>query len=589
MTDGRIMTRGLLVRVLLAWALIAVTAFLGAREAIPELRFNDPDDALRLLEVRNLLAGQGWFDLHLHMVDPPRGVLMHWSRLVDVPIAAVILALAPLVGQAAAEQAAVVVVPALTLLCGMLLTARLAKRFASDMAALVACFLWPLAFATMTQFAPLRIDHHGWQIVALLAAANGLFAQDRRRGGWIIGGALAVGMAISLELLPYAALFAGVLGLRWLREDDRAGLPAMLGGLALASVALFLATRGFDPTPYCDIASPAYVAGFVVAAVLVALVARRRPGPLALVLLLGASAVAVLAVFLALAPQCTRGPFAALDPLVYEYWYKNVLEGLPVWRQPLPNMMQMAVPPLLGLFAAAFLWRTGEDEAKRRDWLTYLLLLAGFYLVAIVVARAGAAACALATVPTACALRPLLARVQVWRGAGLRILAITGLLVGLVPGMAVVAIQKVAPLLGGAATAPAPTTSMQQVCGMPGSLATLKALPKSTLFTPLDIGPWVLLRSDHAVIATGHHRASDAMRDVISAFLAPPEEARAIIRRHGGAYVLSCSDLTEAGVYRDMAKQGLMARLLANRPPEWLEPVPLPADAGTLRVWRVKD
>ena len=122
---------------------------------------------------------------------------------------------------------------------------------------------------------------------------------------------------------------------------------------------------------------------------------------------------------------------------------------------------------------------------------------------------------------------------------------------------------------------------------MPWSVAVLDALPHSTLFTPLDIGPWVLLRSHHGVVATGHHRASAPMRDVISAFLARPDEAHALIRKHGAAYVLTCSDLTEAGVYRDMSGKGLMALLLAGKPPSWLQPVPLPGDAGTLRVWKV--
>ena len=45
------------------------------------------DDAMRLVEVRDLLAGQGWFDLTQYRLSPPGGVAMHWSRLVDVPLA----------------------------------------------------------------------------------------------------------------------------------------------------------------------------------------------------------------------------------------------------------------------------------------------------------------------------------------------------------------------------------------------------------------------------------------------------------------------------------------------------------------------
>ncbi len=64
-----------------------------------ELRLPDTDDAMRLVQVRDLLAGQGWFDLsqHRHAGAPP----MHWSRLVDAPIAALILLVRPFAGPAA--------------------------------------------------------------------------------------------------------------------------------------------------------------------------------------------------------------------------------------------------------------------------------------------------------------------------------------------------------------------------------------------------------------------------------------------------------------------------------------------------------
>ena len=52
-------------------------------------RFPDTDDVMRLVQVRDLLGGQGWFDLYQHRMNPPEGTLMHWSRLVDAPLAGV--------------------------------------------------------------------------------------------------------------------------------------------------------------------------------------------------------------------------------------------------------------------------------------------------------------------------------------------------------------------------------------------------------------------------------------------------------------------------------------------------------------------
>ncbi|MFM9935180.1 MAG: hypothetical protein ACKVOL_03155, partial [Novosphingobium sp.] len=103
-------------RVLLCWTLLALTMIAVNFKLIAIMRFGDPDDALRLLQVRDLLAGQSWFDVHQYRIAAPEGVPMHWSRLVDIPIAAMILLLRPLLGTSAAELVTAVVVPLLTLL-----------------------------------------------------------------------------------------------------------------------------------------------------------------------------------------------------------------------------------------------------------------------------------------------------------------------------------------------------------------------------------------------------------------------------------------------------------------------------------------
>src|SRR5262249_8059017 len=51
----------------------------------------DTDDAMRLVEVRAFLAGQGWFDMTELRVAPPLGYETHWSRLIDAGLAALFL------------------------------------------------------------------------------------------------------------------------------------------------------------------------------------------------------------------------------------------------------------------------------------------------------------------------------------------------------------------------------------------------------------------------------------------------------------------------------------------------------------------
>jgi hypothetical protein len=93
---------------LIIWAATLVSFFVGSRGFGPDY---STDDAMRLVQIRDLLAGQGWFDLTQHRLDPPAGVAMHWSRLIDLPIAALIRAGELAMPRALAETVATIVWP----------------------------------------------------------------------------------------------------------------------------------------------------------------------------------------------------------------------------------------------------------------------------------------------------------------------------------------------------------------------------------------------------------------------------------------------------------------------------------------------
>jgi len=394
--------KGFLPRVALVFALFAVLAVLTDISGIAALRFPDPDDTLRLVQVRDLIAGQGWFDLHQHRVDAlDGGVPMHWSRLVDIPLAAAILALRPFIGQPAAEMAALVGVPLLTFFCAVLLAMRIAWRFFGREAATLTGLALALSVPVVSQMRPLRIDHHGWQVVLALAAVNALMAKSPRLGGWLAGLALAAWLSVSIEGLPLAAVIVGLTAWRWLRRAaDKTWLVATMQGLAFGSAALFLATRGLsDLAAHCDAIAPIHLAVFAWGAgalsALAALAPRTRLHTLAGFGAVGAGALTLL---LSVAPQCAGGGFAELDPLVRQYWYLGVAEGLPVWQHPLGEALQVVVPPVIGIWAAIRLARGASGKA-REWWADYALLLSAALLIAVAVTRAGAVAGALAAVP----------------------------------------------------------------------------------------------------------------------------------------------------------------------------------------------
>ncbi|WP_295637637.1 hypothetical protein [Novosphingobium sp.] len=582
----------LAIRVVIVWVLLCALMFVAKGHALFMHRFPDPDDALRLVQVRDLLAGQSWFDVHQYRIAAPEGVPMHWSRLVDIPIAAMILALRPLLGQPLAETMTCIVVPLLTLLCALALIGRLAGRLFTVEIAGFSCLLAALSVPAMFQFQPMRIDHHAWQIVLALAALNGLAETDRAKGGWIIGLSMAASLAISIEGLPLTAAFVGVLALRFLRNRaDVAGLVHGSAALALGSIAFFLGTRGLtDLAEHCDTVSPAHLAAFAAAALgCLGLTALRNRPPLAIAAAGAAVAAISAAIVLAAAPSCANGAFAALDPLVRKFWYANVFEGQPVWNLTWRELIFMVGPPVIGLAASLRLLQIAPTATERAWWFDFTLIMLAATLIGLMVTRACGAAALIATVPTGWLLRDRIdiariAAAPVWR----RVLRYATVLLLVFPGVPVVTVDAATQV---ALPARKPQTAAPQAYGASScdydKLAVgLRKLPDTDIFAPLDPGPRIILDTGHRVIATGHHRGVAGIHDVIAAFIAPPDEAKAIVVKRHATLLLICPDQIEADNYRTAAPKGLMAALLSNRAPSWLTPVDL-APGSHFKAWRV--
>src|SRR6059058_2445745 len=209
------------------WKLIALLVWLGfvlghiysEWNNIRWFNLSDTDDNMRMMQVRALLHGQDWFDLRQYHLNPPFGANIHWSRLVDLPIAGLILALRPFLGGPGAERWAVGVaplIPYLLLLLSVALTARrLIDRRAYPLAFLVLFF----AGSTNGMFMPERIDHHGWQLALLGLSIASIADPKRVRGGLLLGVSSALSLAIGLEMIIYLALAGVATVLFWV--DDR--------------------------------------------------------------------------------------------------------------------------------------------------------------------------------------------------------------------------------------------------------------------------------------------------------------------------------------------------------------------------------
>ncbi|TGD94251.1 hypothetical protein [Methylobacterium nonmethylotrophicum] len=578
--------RPALVWLIVAAGLAGVLSWPDLGAVLRALRLPDTDDAMRLLQVRDLLAGQPWFDLaqHRHAGAPP----MHWSRLVDAPIAALVILARPVLGAALAEGAAAILWPLLLFCLYAVILYRGVRRAFGWRAGALAVFAGTQAVFVTGLFAPGRIDHHNVQICAVLGLAL-LVARPAPTGrdGALAGALAALSLAVGLEALPVIAAAGLVLAATWLREG-RPALPAFLGfGLALGFVAPALYVAQTAPalwsTSACDALSPPWLWLCAAAAVTAAAAALLRGGPGARLGLLAAGGLATAGGFLALFPACAAGPFTAMPDLVREGWLLQVREMRPVWQ--VARMAPEAVlagylPVLLGA-AAASLWALrGPESAERRLmgiaagvlWLGLALgavQFRGLYVagafVPLVAGPVFDRAVALLRAPEASPRRRL--------GA----LALSLALCGKVWLLAAALPQALA---GTDKTLEADHAAWQG-CGAKQAVAALDVLPPGLILAEIDLGPNLLLHSHHAVVAAPYHRALPGLSAALEAF----QEAAALPRvaaRVGADYIVACAAPAkpdEVPTFAARLGRGEVA-------PPGLEPVPV---QGTpLRVWRLR-
>ncbi|WP_156680176.1 hypothetical protein [Sphingomonas profundi] len=569
------------------WLVACLWLLAGHAAEIAALRLPDSDDDLRLLQVRDWLDGQGWFDLRQHRLDPPAGADIHWSRLVDLPLAAIVLVARPLLGGGVAEAVAAAVVPLLTLFGAMALLALIARRAIAPAAWWWAPLLLLMASPALGMMAPLRIDHHGWQIVGVLALAYGLVMPARARGGATAGVAVAASLAIGVEMLPFlgAGMALAAIGFA-IDGEERVRLRALCasaGGATVVALLAFVApARRLGSA--CDALSATWALPLLAGCAVLVVGSVRAGGVRARWLWLGAGGLAAIGTLLvAGGGACLIDPYRAVDPVARALWLDRVSEALPLWRQTAEVAWASLALPLIGLAGGMLMLRRAPPEG-RRMWAVILVFSALSILLALAATRGAVVAQALA-LPGAAALGHL-GRERIV-ASGRMIVRVFGqvllflLVSAILPRLAIAAL--LAPPAGKAETM---AEAGAAACMRPRALAALDALPPATLFGFLDATPALLLHSHHSGIAGPYHRNGRAIADVMRAWAGDPAIAEAIVRRHRAAYVILCGDPAEAQLYDRRGPDGLHARLIRGETSAWLTPVKM--NNTPWRVWRVR-
>jgi hypothetical protein len=593
MTDGENMAiRHWRRWVLLIW-LLACVAFIVMRwQPILAFGLGDTDDNMRMAQVRALLNGQGWYDLRQHKLNPPEGFNIHWTRLVDLPIAALQLLIKPFFGTVIAEKASAALAPLIPLGVALFAMSIAMRRLVAPGAFAFAAALTLCCQAAMLMFMPLRVDHHGWQLTMLVIAIAGLADPNVRRGGLTMGLSSAVSLTIGLELMPFLVITGAAIVLHWIWEAEEAGRLRAYGvALALGCLAGYLGFASYDNAVWrCDVLSPIWLSTMMVAGALaVALSFVKTDQWLVRFALAAIGGAALAAGFATLFPQCIDRPEQISDELV-RVWFSNVREAKPLYTQPWTSIAMVVSLPVIGVVGAC--WSAWRAWGTRQFgvWAPIAFVSIVSLLLVLWQTRQGPAA-QLMGVPGATALAwaviPRLAnhKAMLVRTFGVvaSFLVISGLATGLIvsnlPG------DSVKPQTKDKKTDQAINIANGR-CPSLSAMKPVAALPAATIFTFVDLGPRLITVTHHKAIAGPYHRNGSAILDVHRAFGASPDEARSIMIRHGATLLLTCPNMSESTVHRARYKNGFYSRLARGEKFDWLTPVPMPKGSPLL-VWKI--
>ncbi|MPT46848.1 MAG: hypothetical protein E2598_00315 [Sphingobium sp.] len=573
---------------------------------------NDTDDNIRYVQVQDWLNGQGWYDLRQYRLDPPGGANIHWSRIVDIPIAGLILFFRLFMENGQADRWACAIAPMLPLFVLMLGLGFITRRLsAASSPAWIIAAIAPLgAPMGISMYMPLRIDHHGWQLAFMVLTLAGILDRKWMRGGVVAGLSTALSIAIGMEMMVYLAGAGGLIALRWVFKDGAgrrmAPYALSLGGGMGVMFALFASDA--NRLPMCDSISPIWVAvmGLVSAGMLILSMLPLRNWPMRL--MAGAVVGGIIGGFaLSIWPQCFTGAYQ-ISPELDRLWLSHVREAKPITAQSLPSAISMLALPIGGAMAAIIACITVRRDTERLwAWATVTLMTLFALGLMFWQVRAGPAAQLLAIPAIAWAAYAVLERIIAgsWR---VRIAAAFGgaLLLALFNASFVYGYVNrwTNAITGGPPPMNASQQSAQKArterlerirranarCRTLPALQALNALPPATIFTLVDLSPRLIATTHHSAIAGPYHRNEKAILDIHHAFDGNADNFRAIARRHGARYFLICPDFPEGTVYRSRSPNGFYAHAERGDVPPWMHQILLKnGDKLPYRLYRIED
>ena len=314
------------------WPWLAVALFVGCVQGIWWLlvddvvvrgAFADGDSYAHLVRALRLVETGAWFDSGLPRANAPFGDTLHWTRLFDVILIGLAMALTPALDFAdALFWAGVMVSPLLHGLVALALVWA-TMPVLGPTGAFVAGALSAIQFAILNFASVGRADHHLlFALIGVLALGfmvRSLNRDDVRRSDAVAaGGLLALGLWVGPETLVFLALCLAASGLAWLTGEPGGATRnvRLTLGLTVGLAVVLLVERGpqgfaeveYDRVSIVHLTLVLLLLGFWIASRKV-----KRGGRL----VAGIAGVAVTGVVMrTLYPEIFLNPLDQVDPVV---------------------------------------------------------------------------------------------------------------------------------------------------------------------------------------------------------------------------------------------------------------------------------
>jgi hypothetical protein len=567
----------------------------------------DTDSYMRLVRVRRLAESGGWFDITIPRSNAPFGSTLHWTRPVDVLLLAGAWLTEAFFGfDRALHLSGVLLSPVLlTAIC--FATAWSVRPLAGSRVRRYTMLAVLAQVGIMSYALPGRADHNMLILLAFVAmlgsAMRLLLEPDVRWASWATGAWAAFGLWVSTEFL--APLFVLLLTLLvlwvWMGESivGRAR-SASLGLLVVTVVAVVverpptaLLVAEYDRISVVHAFVAALVAGFWI---LAASTRASRLDALGRGVFAAVGTLLAAALLIAIYPRFLGGPMVDVHPDLKRTWLPFLTE----FRPYLSPTSLSGVGRMLAYLGQAFLALGVVAYGLRRDrgtpltgvWVLLGVALALFIPLGVRWIRFVTYAEMLGVIGTmfllARALGRMEGRLSGFRLAATRALASVSLLVGpVLLGAGVMALggesRQAVREAAATQTRTCPVDRLVSALDEPA----LGDRPRIVL-AHVDLGPVLLYRTRHAVVATPYHRNWQGILDWQRIMAArDPDQARRMILERGVDLVVACGAEPPARAGEAAGAPTFAELLYSGRAPDWLHPLDVAGAGEALRIYEV--